>query len=383
MIGLLTWLSCTTALSGGPYTASDFSEYCEMTDALLSSRDPLFHQRTWLTAQIYARSVSLFGVMDGFAFIAIICSIFLAYGLYLWGEAVRGPAAGTGAALLGIACLPIAVLSRTLSFYPLIISSTVLASGMMAKALVRPTWLLPAGWVLAATALCDVRNALWAMVGFPILFLAALQQRRWIVSILLLFMLGVSWKIGERTWFHTPDTLLEHQLHSLVNDSRRYAGMSPVEDCGPRGFVWGHATDISGTYACVQRLQSSFPSLAELSNNNAWRWATLGQPWLILILLSIPLVLFGIFQDRSAFFPLLLPMIPFFSAFQVALLDPNLRRVGAALGPIPVIVSLGWTVLLEGEPRRKGLPASLLFVIGIFVLKLGFPPSLLGPRGAA
>jgi hypothetical protein len=396
-------------LYGAPFTASDFSEYCEIVDAVIAGRPPVSGQRSLLVAWMLAPFVARFGVIDGFAIVATGSIFVLAGGLYLWGHAVAGRTAAVTSVTFLLACAPVAMFGRTLTFYPAIVAATALCSGATAMALRtrRAGWIVLGAIVSAAAPLFDVRNVSWTLACAPLVALAALLspgRRVWALAVPI--CLWASWEAGTVA---VPDALtgsLEQKAVTLVNDVRRLAGVSPpLAPCPGKGFTWGHSDPLAfgDTLRCLHTLNAGMPSAEQRKYDGGPRWDRSAAPWMPIVGIAAVFAAAGLVARRPfGALALIGPIVPFAVTLLTAWDDPNWRRVGAALVPAPLLLGVAWALLLEAGPGtllgavltrsapspiptagRRAVRTSLAAVACATAVLLGVPYTPLAPSAPA
>jgi len=415
VVAAATAWSAGAYLEGGPYTASDFAEYCEVVDATLEGRAHASGQRSLVVAGLLAPLVSALGVLDGFAVGAAAGVGVTAAGVYLWAHALAGRTAAVAGAVFVVACAPLAVFARTLTFYPSVVAASALASGATAMALRTRTtpWLALAAAAAAAAPLFDVRNVLWTAACAPLVLLAALVPPpgapfHWLralarVALVPLFLV-TSWQIGSTTLPAMAAGTLEEQTRAFTNDVRRLAtGAPPLPPCAGRGFKWGRfaVRELPVTVACLSRMSAGIPPAAAREANGGGRWARAVGPWMPLLGVGALLAAAGMSRERAlrqlGVLVLLAPAVPFVITAATAWQDPNWRRIGAMFVPMPVLLGVAWAVVLEPErgsvlhrvlaPFQPATAAArrytALAAVGAVAVVLGLPYTALSPTAPA
>lgn len=230
-----------TALS-----SSDFAEYCQ-TIARMRTQSPLpwSASRPWPSYVLPGTLASHLGVIDGLVAGALISSVVLGGALYLWGRAIHSRAAGVATVAIAAGLGPVALISRTPSFYPETTAWFVLTSALVAVAVRSRRW-LPYTLAVAAVAialLMDLRGLAWGLSCGALLLVAAAREGRSQGSLraLLLFAgLGLSYRAGEAAYGQDRTSLEDRgSVHRLLIES----GRAPPEPQQPppvdRGFLWG------------------------------------------------------------------------------------------------------------------------------------------------
>jgi len=402
------------SLVNAPYTASDFGEYCEAVDAVLSGRPPVSHHRSLLPAWLLAPGVDALGVFDGFALGAAAGGFGIAMGIYLWAHAIAGRTAAVCAMVFLLGCTPVATFARTLSFYPFIVAIAAVASGATAMALRSggSGWIWISAACVAAAPLFDVRNVLWIPTCGPLVMLAAagaapasVGRRVGLVAAFPL-LLAASWQGGRHVASHEIGGSLEQQVLVFANDMRRSSGVTPpLTACPGDGLTWGVSDPrtLPETVQCLQRIQAAIPPYELRRLQDGDRWARVGAPWMPIVGLALVVCLSGtsgrrLFAQRGLL-ALLGPAMPFALTAMSAMQDPSVRRIGASLVPVPVLLGVAWAVLFEaqaptavaslfarldrGRTRILRGPVSGLAIGSALGVLVGLPYTVLAPSAPA
>ena len=103
----------------------------------------------------------------------------LGAGLYLWGRSIHSPVAGVASVLAACALVPLVVLGRMLTFYPVIVGTLTFATGAVAVYWRHPGARTATFAVLGIglALLVDLRGLLWALPLLGLAGLRALAQR--------------------------------------------------------------------------------------------------------------------------------------------------------------------------------------------------------------
>ena len=215
--------------------STDFMDYCGGLGSMLMDNEagwPAKRSRAaaWLPATL-ADSV---GILEGLALGAVLSTMLIGSGLYLWAQALGGRESGLMAVLTAMAMGPLVLLSHMLSYYPEMIAAFVLAAAAAAWAIrVRSILTMTlAGLAIGIVLLIDVRGLLWALPLLGGTALAAVlcdwrqdtptNERIWtrplglmmalFVPIVLSYQLG-SWAFPE----HTTSLELQTDLRPLFH----------------------------------------------------------------------------------------------------------------------------------------------------------------------
>ncbi len=167
-------------------------------------------------------------------------------GLWLWGRAVAGPAAGWAAALMVGALPDLIVMCRSVTGYPEIIAAWTLGAGLAAYAMrhPRPWTCLLAGVGCAAAFGADARGLIPGMVITAVALMAAVSARGWghrlICLVLVALPLYGSW-IAHNQLPLKPRPL-EGLLATSIQVSYQRTGQESPWDLGvSEGWIWGRS----------------------------------------------------------------------------------------------------------------------------------------------
>lgn len=384
-----------------PLSAADFDHYCELV-ARVAAGDALpspgvrLPPPAWLPA---ALSGGL-GLIDGLALQSFLALVATCGGLYLWGLAVHGRTAGLCAALLAGTVGPVGFLARDLSFYPVVVGSSVLLAAAVAASLrFRVAWPSSlAGLAAAVVLLADVRGVLFAVPLVSLGLVAALVRGRgWrgcgLRVGLLLLPVVASWFVAAAV---VPEQTvgLERQAVLYADQGVRDAGGSPgllaseqAETQRDTGFVWGVAPirDLPGTFLFSSRLLGRIPpDLRDSPQNRQLRQRHL-LPWALPALLAFAVALVGLARRPWRLAALVLCAAPFASMlWATGQVLPQERHLATGLAVLPLLLGVGVAVLAEGAPGAAnpggGGPwpwRRALLLVGLLVAMLGLPPSWL------
>lgn len=351
--------------TNSPFTASDFSEYCEIVDATIAGRPAISAQRSFLVAHLIAPLARQFGLIDGFALSAIASLFVIGLALYIWGHAIAGRAAALCSVVFLVACMPVAALARTISFYPPWVAVTALASGLTAMAMrTRSTaWLLAATSVVVSAPLFDQRNLVWTVVCLPILAVVAVLprpgHRGFPLRVLALpVLLWMSWGLGPVAYVQSGNGSIEGQTRMLVNDLRRQVSLDPASvTCDPaKAFFWGHTDlrNLPATATCMRALNAAMPTDEQLAGNRADRWSAVATPWGSVVATCVAVICLGLGGSGVGRLAALVgPAVPFLVTAVSAYADPSLRHISASLVPVPLLLGVAWAVVVHAD---RGTP---------------------------
>ena len=385
-----------------PVSAADFDHYCELV-ARVAAGDALpspgvrLPPPAWLPA---ALGGSL-GLIDGLAVQSFLALVAVCAGLYLWGLAVHGRAAGLCAALLAGTVGPVGFLARDLSFYPVVVGSSVLlAAGVAASLRFRALWPPAlAGLAAMVALLADVRGVLFAAPLVALGLAAALirghgWRGRGLRAGLLLAPVVVSWFVAAAVV--PPGTVgLERQAVLYADQAVRDAGGSArvlgrelAETQQATGFVWGVSapTELPGTFLFSSRLLRQIPREVRNSHQNSRHRVRHLLPWALPALLAFSVALAGLARRPWRLAALVLTAAPFASMlWATGQVLPQERHLATGLAVLPLLLGLGVAVIAEGVPTASSSGGDsgpwpwkrALLLTGLLAAMLGLPPSWL------
>lgn len=416
---LVVILGVAAALCGGvwlaPFTtpgtravgSPDFAEYCWHTTLFLT--DALHEwgeNRSMVAGLLPGLLARKLGVLDGLLTASLLSLGGIGGGVYLWARALHSRSAGVAAGLLVAAVGPLALLGRTLTFYPEITAATVFASAGAAAAL---RWRTPLTVALAGIGaglalLIDARGLLWALPAAGLgLWAAGLgpPEQRWpqrlrglpLRLLALSLPLWLSYQWGS--WAY-PSDARPLEGHVAVYDELRSRGVPLPAYTHPTGrntaFVWGRTDlrELPWTLRYVQHQGTYVPDWYRDRPEVVAGWARSGKPWLWPALFALVVGAVGLRRRPWLLAGLAGTSLAFVLAFEgaVVLKTSNLRFVGSAMPFLPVWLGVGLGVLVEGalpaagQPTQRGGWAAAVLGIGLLLSVLGVVPSILSPTAA-
>ncbi len=248
---------------GGPYTSSDFSNYCASLAAWQSGSphsqlgDAGWHlTRSLASGWLPSMLAPHLGALRALAVTAGVGSGLTLVGLYVWGRAVHSPVAGAAAMSLAAALPSFVLLTHSVNFYPMLVAGLVWSAALAAAALRWPTICgIALGSLGAGLAfLVDCRGLIWGLTASVLVAVAAVRDRsprRVLLRLgILALALVLSFELGP--WAYPPGS---HPLESDVDARRLWwdLGYRDPEYAPPwvqaRPYVWGRTpvTDIPAT----------------------------------------------------------------------------------------------------------------------------------------
>ena len=191
-----------------PFVSPNFGEYCEVLGLWNDPKgewgmQPL--RRTMSASLPTHLFVGPLGVIDGLAAGALVCTLIVGAGLYLWACALGGRFAGLMAVVAALSTGTLPLLTRHFTFYPAIVACFVLTSALCCWATRAPTRMQPVAILCAAIAagaslLIDVRGIIWAgpMLVLLVLLVLGSSSRllRWFGVVLIAGPLWGSHALG-------------------------------------------------------------------------------------------------------------------------------------------------------------------------------------------
>ena len=148
-----------------PWNTADLSDYCNAILHLNGDPDvPWSIKRSKITGWLAAPLAQANGIMTALRASSIAAAILVGCGLYAWGRAAAGRTAGLLAVLAGLALAPLVLLSRILTFYPMVAAFLVVGAALAAAGIVskNPKRLALTGLGMGLALLADVRGLVWA-----------------------------------------------------------------------------------------------------------------------------------------------------------------------------------------------------------------------------
>ena len=396
------WLADFALIQGELSASPDYLEYCWNTGAIATGDAAAFgRNRSRLAALLPGLLARRLGIEDGLLVAATLSSCVLAGSLVLWGRAAHSRLAGLAAALLAGSIGPVAILGRTLTFYPEILAGLVLcsATGMAAARWRTTAACLAAGIGAGLALLLDQRGLIWALPTLGLALAAALWGparrprlsglgRRFAAVVLPLLL---SFRIGA--WAYPEDARSLEQHANPLRELQDRGFLDRDADLRPRQptrFVWGHTpvTGIPASLATVAELQTLIPPAVAQSAEaqEGRRWYT--QPWETVAGVGLLIVIFALRRRPLLLLSLLGLLLPYAlsldSAVSLKRAKPRFLANGMLFLP-PLLgvalASLAHRGLRSAPPvAPPRLPArTLAGALLVLLLVLGAVPSWLSP----
>ncbi len=372
-------------LAGAPVTASDFGEYCGGVVSLLTGEAQAWAtNRSALAALPSAVGAAVFGgPLDGLQVGAAAGAAALGAGLYLWGAALHGPAAGLSAAIFAGSVAPLTGLFHTLSYYPAIVGGLSLGTGLaLAGARAGGGAGMAAGGVaLGLCLLIDVRGLLWALPLAVPLGLRALAAGRGAPSALLALALPVAASFaGGQVAFHPDTPRLEVQA-----DARRFVQAAGFAPDGPqprltgREFLWGHSDprDIPQSLLDLQRMNGELPAAWRAQPSLLHHRQERVDPWAGPAAAAGVAAALALAPQPAALGALLLSLAPHAASLKgaVEVQQSEARFLAGAAPGLAALLGVGFAGLAGA---RRGARAAATGALAL-LLTLGALPSPLSP----
>jgi len=292
-------------LQNYPILTSDFSEYCASVDAVRDGRWMEYSNNrsrlAGLPSGVLARSL---GIIDGLAFSALISTALVGAGLYFWGRALHSRVAGVIVVLLALTVGPVALIPRTISYYPVITAACLWSVAGPALALRYRT--LPAVLVGAIgtglVLLVDVRGLIWALPALGLTGLAACapwdwrRPKAWLwVPLRIGAVLGLL--VYSNIWgsvaFAPGAVSLEDQLWGFQMDRTFNLNLDYHPDQLPTRYLWGHTDplQIPETLAGMAELAAAMPEIVRQTPVTVADRVAHIEPWRAPILGALAVVI--------------------------------------------------------------------------------------------
>ena len=373
---------------GGPWTSSDFQDYCAGVWSLWTDVPEAFPVKRSRLAGVLAAWTGADDVVTALQRGAWLGAAGGFVGLAAWARVLGGRGAAVVAVVLAWAVAPLVLGSRMYTFYPAMNAVLVGGSAVVAGAVVQPRRAtLAAAGAAVGLALCiDVRGVLWA--GPWLLALAAVGLRpapdRGLRLLSLAVPVALSFGLGA--WAFPAEALsLEQQLDVRPLAAFRAGGEETraAWDYGSR-FVWGQSAPwaVVGTVGFLLANQRAAPStLGELTDFAPIVSAHL-DPWLPP--LAVGLLGAAVLMRRRPWPALALgaTTLPFLLALVAARssVELQLRFLSQALVVVPLVVGVAAGRALDAGQSRARVVAGAVAVAVLALAVFGAVPSPLSPR---
>lgn len=412
----MAWITAPWAMRPFPFAASDFADYCGSLEPIRDGDLVLASgSRSVAAGLLPALLRSSLGVVGALAAAAFVSTAVLCGALFLAGRALHSRTAGLAAVVVATALPPLAVLPRTVSFYPEMVAGIALA-GASALASVRfrtPTFVLLAGVAAGTGMLIDVRGMLFAapaaIVAIAALFVQPRPLPRLGLSLALLAApLALSWVVGGR--IHADTWALQDQTVAYAGDALRTVGVDPELVPRPTSserFRWGvdPLTNVLPGVRFLGRVSDVLTTHTRGAAEPAAAMARLGA-WPTVFGGAVLVMLVGLRRRPVLVLAAVGTLAPSIAVFHQAVTTfPLPRMLATGLPAVAVVAGVGFAVLVRGalpvhdappvsaeappptggtfrervrEVLRTGLrPAAA--IVGLAVMVGGAVPTWLGP----
>lgn len=379
-------------LTGGDFLYSDFADHCSLVDAAARQVTAPISPRSTLIAGMVGYLGRERPVFDAMVIGGWIGSLAVALGITLWARVVAGRLAGVVAGVVMLGVGPLVLLTRTISFYPLM-------DGIFAMGAAATAWAIARGNVAAVCAaavgaglcgLTDARGLGWALAFAGLATLAAVHGPSWTpwrplhaagrVGAVALVLVA-AWQLGRVVQEERQCAALEDQVRSFVasalRDPRHAAALAElhVTPCAGRsGYCWGWSDPrrIPGTVSCVRTMVDLVPDdlAATGSNISRMRQRHL-DPWRAPANVLLLVATLGLVRQPRRWLALVLPALPFLSGYDIAAhVEGDIRRITPVLLPLPVLAGVATAVLVGSGSlgKRRGWGAALVGAVALLWL---------------
>lgn len=390
-----------------PLSAADFGQYCELV-ARVAVGDVEQHTGVRMPgpAVLPAALIPWVGLIDGLAIQSFLALVATCGGLYLWGLVLHGRLAGLCTVVLVGGILPLAFLSRDLSFYPVVVASSVVSAAGVAS-MVRfrgPSSAALTGLAVAVLLLTDVRGVLFAapLLALSLLF-SVVRARAWRFALvrlaLVLAPVVASWFVARAV---VPSGLTGLQMQAVmyadqaVHNAGEDSGiLAPLKARAERepGFVWGHRSpiELAATFGFLRELTARIPPAVRDSEQNRRMRADHLTPWVLPGMVSLVICVLGLWRQRWRLAALLLCIGPFLSMlWATGQVLPQERHLATGLAVLPLLMGIAVAVLAgahagsgggDSAPAPRSHPWRYVLLVGAIAAALcGLPPTWLGHR---
>ncbi len=356
---------------GWPVVARDFAQVCLATAAIRDGLPPVYPQRSPIAGALPGLLARHLGIIDGLVVGALIATAATVAGIYLWARAAHSRAAGLAAAGLAGAVAPLALLTRSVDFYPQI-TATWTGCAALAMAAVRwpgPWTALAAGAGIGAALSVDPRGLLWALAAIVVVVPVAARRGRTLLALVL--PVALSYGIAHHTLpRNTPR--LETQLAWFVED---VTGQRPPLPPDNERFLWGWSSPahIPATLRTLAGLPSTrSPSAAPLRRQQL-------DPWLPPALAGLLLAGWALRRRPWRLAALVGTGAPSAVAlWGAAGSQVMIRHLAYSMPVLPVVMGVGLASLVSR--KGPGRPAGAVAVgLGVLLAVAGVIPGALSP----
>ncbi len=399
-LGLAVALVCEVWLVGfllpGGSTASDFGEYCEGIAELRGIPNSLpAHNRSRATAWVVAQLSRPLGVIGGLHAAAALGLGLTAACVGLCARVLHSRLAAVAAALSVGALVPLVLLSRTFSYYPLVTAGFAMAAtgACLLGRSAHPLAYAAAGVGAGLALLADLRGLIFVLpvVGLGLL---GLLRRPWPLAPVraLALALPLLWSHGVGPWAYPRRhaVSLERQADlpnfALILEHPHQTALQLRS--ADSAFLWGTSDlrELPLTLAYLRRFSALGPGSAGRQALHDDGYRSRVKPWLVPTGGALLIALFALRRQPWAALGLLAALAPWAAnlrgAVQTQASEWRFLAVGAP--GVAVLFGLAYAALAtawaRGPTRGAGATGRLLLAAApLPAILLGALPSPLGP----
>lgn len=366
-LGIGFWWVADTQLARAhmldPWNTADLSDYCNAILHLSGDPDvPWSIKRSKITGWLAAPLAQSEGIMSALRASSVVASVLVGSGLYLWGRAAAGRTAGVLAVLAALALGPLVLLSRILTFYPMVAAFFVVGAALATAGIVsrNPKHLALTGVGVGLALLADVRGLVWAGPWA----LAALwavwrasdrgQALRWFLAPLAVSYLVARWSFPADAVSLEAQMDVRPLMHMYGSEHPAHA---PPWDTGG-AFVWGRTLPwdwLATIWFVIQQVQVPIlegfpPPVARFAANN--HMAPLVPVWLG----SAAVAGLMLWRRPRALVAVAATVLPFAIAFhgQANLAEIRVRFLCQILPGLAVLAGIALGSVVQGVPVLWG-----------------------------
>ena len=372
---------------GGPWTSSDFQDYCAGVWSLWTDAPDAFPAKRARLAGVLSAWTGASDVAAALARGAWLGAFGVFISLAAWARVLGGRWAVAVALGLVLAVSPVVLTSRIHTFYPAMNAVLVGGSGLVALALARPhpATLALAGAGVGLALSIDVRGVLWAApwllgAGVAAMWPGPHRGWRWVALVVPLVL-----SFGLGAWSFPEDALsLEQQLDVRPLAEFRAGGEEARSAWSYTSrFVWGHTAPwaVFGTFWFLLHNQSAAPeALGELSDFAPIVSAQL-DPWLGPLVVGLLGAVVVLRRAPRRLVALVVTVVPFLLALLAARtsVELQLRFLSQALVVVPLVVGVAVGGVMVGRTSRKERLIGAGVVGLLYLSVFGVVPGPLSP----
>jgi len=346
-----------------PWNTADLSDYCNAILHLNGDPDvPWSIKRSKITGWLAAPLAQDNGIMTALRASSIAAAILVGCGLYAWGRAAAGRTAGLLAVLAGLALAPLVLLSRILTFYPMVAAFLVVGAALAAAGIVskNPKHLALTGLGMGLALLADVRGLVWAGPwGLAAAWAIWRSPDRTTALKWFLAPLAASY-LAARWSFPVDAVSLEAQMdvrplmHMYGSDNPAH---QPPWDTGG-SFVWGRTMPwdwLATIWFMIKQVQVPIlegfpPPVARFAANNHM------MPLVPVWLGSAAVAVLALWRRPRALVAVAATVLPFAIAFhgQANLAEIRVRFLCQILPGLAVLVGIAMSAAVQVVPPLWG-----------------------------